>query len=109
MSIRSKERLPDERLEALGRLERRRLLLRLSTPNPHDDPCIDFNVSDRNGDELDPYVMMRHLHLPTLEEAGFVRWDREKHQVTKGPRFGELEPFLHALREVRGELPGRWV
>lgn len=107
MSNRSKQQLLDDRLEALGRLERRRLLLGLSTPNPHDDPCIDFSTSDRNGDELDPYVMMRHLHLPVLEERGFVHWDREKYEVTKGPRFGELEPFLQVLREVRDDLPDR--
>ena len=109
MSSTSQQRLLDDRVEALGRLERRRLLLRLSTQNPHEDSCLDFSVPGRNGEELDPYVMMRHLHLPILEGRGFVHWDREKHEVTKGPRFGELESFLQVLREVREELPGRWV
>lgn len=139
----------DDRLEALGRIERRRLLLRLSTADPADGSRVDFaelacdgNGLDRKMDELsrdrgglgrdrggldgdsrglggamggrnrsdlDPFVTLRHLHLPVLEERGFVRWDRENHRVTRGPRFEELEPFLELLRELQDDLPGRWV
>lgn len=125
----------DDRLEALGRVERRRLLLRLSTADPPDGSRVDFGelacdgngldrdrdelgrdrggldgtVVGRNREDLDPFVTMRHLHLPVLEERGFVRWDRENHRVTRGPRFEELEPFLELLRELQDDLPGRWV
>lgn len=107
---RSPEQRPlDDRLEALARFERRRLLLDLSTTNPDDEPRVDFGEVDEGASELDPLVAMRHLHLPVLEERGFVRWDRENHRVTRGPRFGEIEPLLEVLRELRDELPGEWT
>lgn len=109
MSNRSERRTLDDQLEALGRIERRRLLLRLSMANPRDGSCVDFGELNRTADELDPLVTFRHLHIPVLEEREFVDWDRENHRVTKGPRFDELEPFLELLRELQDDLPGRWV
>lgn len=103
------EQSPDDRLEALGRVERRRLLLRLSSGDSSGDPRVEFDEWDRREGELDPLVAMRHLHLPQLEDGGFVRWDRENEQVTRGPRFEEMEPLLDLLREINEELPGRWV
>ncbi|WP_137284878.1 ArsR family transcriptional regulator [Halorussus salinisoli] len=109
MGNRSEGELCDDRLEALGRYERRRLLLGLSTANPHEDSRIDFGELDRNSGELDPLVVMRHLHLPYLEERGFIRWDRDNQVVSKGSRFDEMEPLLQLLREIEDELPGRWT
>lgn len=91
-------------LEVLGRLERRHLLLRLANATPHDDPCIDFSDVKRSAGELDPLVQMRHLHLPVLEEHGFIQWDRKKHWVTKGPRFDEVEPFLELYQDLQRDL-----
>lgn len=99
----------DDRLEAMGRLERRRLLLRLATRNAHDNSGIDFSHVDGTEGELDPLVTMRHLHLPVLEEGEFIRWDRENQWVRKGPRFDELKPYLDLFREIRRDLPGRTV
>lgn len=96
--------LLDDRLEAMGRPERRRLLLRLATTSC-DDPRIDFSDLECGGGELDPLVTMRHVHLPVLEEREFVRWNREKQWVAKGPRFDELEPFIELFREIRRDLP----
>lgn len=109
MNNRSKQQLVDDHLDALERYERRRLLLRLSTSNSCGDSSIDFSGFERDTSELDPLVAMRHLHLPYLEERGFVRWDRKTQQVSKGPRFGEMEPLLQLLREMQDELPGKWV
>lgn len=104
MSNRSAGKTLDDQLEALGRLERRRLLLELATADP-DDARIDFGELERHEGELDPLVTMRHLHLPVLEERGFIRWDREEQWVTKGPRFGELEPHLELFRKSESEMP----
>lgn len=109
MINRSSQTLLDDQLKALGRLERRRLLLELSSAGPHDDSNVDFSDLERDAGELDPLVTMRHLHLPILEERGFIRWDRKDYRVTKGPEFDELEPLLELLREIRDELPGDLV
>lgn len=42
MSNRAQEQLLDEQIEAMGRLERRRLLHRLATADPHDEPRLDY-------------------------------------------------------------------
>jgi len=109
MYNRSKQQSLDDRLDALERFERRKLLLRLSTVRADDRAGISVGGPTRGAGDLDPLVAMRHLHLPTLEEAGFIRWDRENDRVTKGPRFEEVEPLLHRLREVREDLPDGWV
>lgn len=102
MSNSSTEQLLNDQLEAMGRFERRRLLLRLATADPRDEPRIDFSDVEHNTD-LDPLVTMRHLHLPVLEERGFIRWNRENQWVARGPRFDELEPVLKLFREIRDE------
>lgn len=104
MNNRSAGKTLDDQLEALGRLERRRLLLELATADP-DDARIDFGELERHEGELDPLVTMRHLHLPVLEEREFIRWDREEQRVTKGPRFDELEPHLELFRKSENEIP----
>lgn len=94
----------DDRIEAMGRVERRRLLLRLSTVGPGENSSVDFGGVATESNGMDPLVAMRHLHLPVLEEKGFVRWDRETDRVTRGPRFAELEPLLRLYRTVVTDL-----
>jgi len=36
-------------------------------------------------------------HLPKLEEAGYIEWDRESGTISKGPRFDEIEPILELM------------
>ena len=47
----------------------------------------------------DLQVELFHTHLPMLEEAGFIRWDRGAHEVVKGPNFDELRQFVEDDRE----------
>lgn len=100
MSNQSPEQSLDDQLKAMGRLERRYLLLRLATADPDEEPSIDLTDVGRTTDELDPLVTMRHLHLPILEEREFISWNQQNHRVTKGPRFDELEPFLKLFQEI---------
>jgi hypothetical protein len=51
-------------------------------------------------------IELRHNHLPKLEEAGLVEWDRETGTVSRGPEFEAVEPALRLLAR-NGELfPG---
>ncbi|PSP86606.1 hypothetical protein BRC83_00065 [Halobacteriales archaeon QS_1_68_17] len=34
------------------------------------------------------------VHLPMLEEAGVITWDREQGTIEPGPRFEEFEAYL---------------
>lgn len=46
----------------------------------------------------------RHVHLPMLEDYGYIRWDRGRNEVSEGPRFHELRPVLEAAEEYQDRL-----
>ncbi len=52
---------------------------------------------------------MQHVHLPKLEEYGFIEWDRDSHEVRKGPKFNEIQPLLELLVSHSDELPDDWL
>lgn len=52
-------------------------------------------------------IEMYHRHLPTLEAAGYVQWDRDTFEVKRGPSFDEIRPLLDYVREQSGELTER--
>lgn len=85
----------DQLFEALSHRARRRLLLELR----EDDRCAigRFDLTRAPTEpRADPTsaVDLRHNHVPHLDEAGFVDWDRETDVVTKGARFEEIRPLL---------------
>jgi hypothetical protein len=47
---------------------------------------------------------MRHVHLPKLDAAEYVDWDRETDDVRPGPRFDEIRPLLEVLLENRDRV-----
>lgn len=49
-----------------------------------------------------------HNHLPKLEEAGYITWDRETGEISEGPDFDEIEPILELLENHADELPPDW-
>ena len=65
--------------------------------------------SEEDEDGLQRLIEMRHTHLPKLVEYGFVEWDRDTHEVVKGPEFDEIEPLLELLDEHDDELPEGWL
>ena len=38
-------------------------------------------------------------HLPCLEAAGYIVWNRETGEITKGPKFEEIEPLLDLFEQ----------
>ncbi|MFC7140425.1 hypothetical protein ACFQMA_11365 [Halosimplex aquaticum] len=97
---------------------RRRLLLRLREREPVQVPDA---VLERDPDsaESDPVsdgcggpdhqrltaVRLHHVHLPKLADAGVVEWHRDRDVVTRGARFGDVEPTLAVLAENAPRLP----
>lgn len=47
-------------------------------------------------------------HLPKLEEAGYIEWDRDTGEISKGPRFDEIKPLLELIENHADELPDDW-
>ena len=95
---------------ALRNHSRRRLLVALLDHNPQEDsvkPSKAAHVGEKDLEVLQ--AKMYHKHLPTLEAAGFIRWDRENHEVVKGPKFDEIRPLLELIHNHRDELPDGWL
>ena len=45
-------------------------------------------------------LRLRHVHLPKLDAAGLIEWDREASRVARGPDFERALPVLRAAREL---------
>lgn len=100
----------DEILDALADPYRRELLVALLAENPQDDDDtdpLDLLASGEESDRLETQLL--HVHLPKLEELGFVRWDRETNEVSKGPNWDEIAPVLELVQNHSDELPEGWL
>jgi hypothetical protein len=96
-------------LEALGHVERRRLLLSLLNGTSDEDRAVTLDQLDSDAEDETLKLSMHHVHLPKLEASGFIDADRQQHSVTRGPRFNEIQPLLELLDNNRGQLPDGWV
>ncbi len=82
--------------DALGNEHRRELLVELLDENPLSDTVQDsLDVDSEPGEsEQELQIAMYHLHLPKLVDYGFIGWNKDTHEVVKGPRFEEIRPLL---------------
>lgn len=98
-----------ELLSILSNHHRRRIVTQLDERNPRE--MDEFDLEEiAGGSELDDETIeLVHNHIPRLAESGFVDWDRERQVVTRGPRFGEIEPLIALLRDHQDELPANWL
>ena len=51
-------------------------------------------------------LQLYHVHLPKLEAAGVVEWDRDTGTVSRGPEFDAVEPTVRLLAKNEHALPG---
>lgn len=97
-------------LQALEDRHRRRLLVTLLDHHPTEDTFRvpeDIYVGEADLEALQEQLF--HQHLPSLEAAGYIRWDRENHEVEQGPRFNVLRPLLQLMHDHQDELPPGWL
>ena len=99
--------------EALANAYRRQLLLALFEANPQDDDDLDPFDLLAEGETTDDLAATRlkltHSHLPKLVDMGFIDWDREAGELSKGPNWNEIGPLLRLMYEHRDELPDGWL
>ena len=94
----------DKLLDALSNIQRRSLLVALLEHNHQDDWPIVIVDDDNEKDEITELIRMKHIHLPKLAEYGFIAWDRTNNEVSKGPAFEEIRPFVELLETHQDEL-----
>lgn len=92
----------DDHFDALADEQRREVLLAILDHNPRDDRSVTATV--RANEERARATELHHVHLPKLKEYGLINWDRERHEVTKGPLFDQIRPLLVLLEENQDEL-----
>ncbi|WP_440769893.1 hypothetical protein [Natronorubrum sp. DTA28] len=51
------------------------------------------------GDGGDVRIKRQHVHLPMLDEYGFIDWYPNANAIEAGPRFDEIRPVLKVLAE----------
>lgn len=42
-------------------------------------------------------IELWHVHLPKLQEGGFITWEKELERISRGPKFETIEPALRAI------------
>ena len=102
-----------ELFEMLSHEYRRRILVAVARDNPKDvDDITSESIANEHEGDDDALELiaqqLHHTHLPKLDDAGFVDWDRESGRITRGPRFGEIEPLLRLMSDHQDELPDDW-
>lgn len=100
----------DALFEALSNPYRRQLLVALLDHNPQDDDDRDpLNIVS---DDIEPAVLeteLLHRHLPKLEQMGFINWNQESNEISKGSDWIEIEPLLTLIENHQNELPDGWL
>jgi DNA-binding transcriptional ArsR family regulator len=85
----------DTLFEILADRTRRRTLLLVEA----DEVGTVEELLDRlKDDRADAAVSLTHVHLPKLEDAGYIRWDPDDGRITRGPRLSAAAPYLDVLR-----------
>lgn len=57
------------------------------------------------GESRERQVELRHIHLPKLEEIGYLEWNRETGAIVSGPNFDEIQPLFELIVDFSEELP----
>lgn len=96
----------DNAFIALAHIDRRRILVALLEDTPLEERTAGLDDVATDGSLRRIHLERQHVHLPKLDEMGFIDWGRTDGELTKGPRFGELQPVLEFLT-TEHEQPAR--
>lgn len=88
--------MKDRYFTALADEQRRDLLLAVLNETR-------YHVENQEQAPPEEEIRLTHIHLPLLEDAKLIQWDRDTHSVTRGPNYEELKPlmvFLEAQQPI---------
>lgn len=94
----------NEAFRALADHRRRELLLAVrETRGSIEAVSVPEEIIDGEARAVRAAIQYHHVHLPKLEDSGYVHWDRRRDEVSPGPRFEELLPLLEFVEEHQGQ------
>ncbi|MFC6767211.1 hypothetical protein [Natrinema soli] len=96
----------NELYEVVSNVQRRQLLFALLEESPKTDSPeeLDTPPNVTKFEKLNR-IECHHVHLPKLDDYGFINWFPEMSHIERGPKFDEIEPTLELLAEHHKELP----
>lgn len=106
LDLMSDDTTVDEFFAVLSNSHRRHILTSLLDATSNTGPPIDtetFLNQDLN--ENSACIDQHHVHLPHLDDTGFITWDRDNGTVAQGPQFETIQPMLTRLANNQGNLP----
>lgn len=96
----TKDRLDlDQAFGALSHASRRHLLIALLK----DDLCQLHEFRPADPKEETTAIELHHHHLPKLDDADFIDWDRETGRFARGYKFEEIRPLLEFVNDRWGD------
>jgi hypothetical protein len=95
----------DRILSVLSTRQRRLILLSVKNTTTTTETDL-IPRGNRDPEEIEAQLI--HNHLPKLEAAGYIDWDPETGEISKGPQFDEIEPLLELIENHADELPPDW-
>lgn len=95
----------DRQLDAVKDDTRRRLLCSLEGVSPTQQA----SAVETTAFATDQQLLLRHVHLPKLQQAGYVDWDPETGHVRRGPQFEDIQPLLRLLMDYEASNPEHLV
>ena len=99
----------DQLYEALSAQPRRMIIFSLMKESEEQRlPLPDAAQSSIQPMESENFsIRLRHLHLPKLADAGYIRWESDPFCVQRGPHFEEPAFVVEKLTESSHEYPER--
>ncbi|MFB6079763.1 MAG: hypothetical protein ABEJ81_02000 [Haloferacaceae archaeon] len=94
----------DRAANVLRARHRRQILLGLSAGRVRREADVMMRGSGQEQIETE----LQRVHLPMLAEEGIIEWNRETGEISRGPNFDEIEPFLRLIEDHPDELPPFW-
>lgn len=82
--------MKDRYFTALADEQRRDLLLAVLNETR-------YQVENQEQTPLEEEIRLTHVHLPLLEDAKLIQWDRDTHSITRGSNYEELKPLIEIL------------
>jgi len=99
----------DALFECLQAQPRRRLLTELAGYQPGETVHFTDLRADESAAGTPIHAEYVHIHLPQLAAAGYILLDEQTHEVSRGPRFKEIDAFLELIQTHSERLPDGWV